>query len=391
MFPWIHLNVIPTGKSLLCCSSDYNYSVGNTRENSIIEIMNGDKMNDVRKKMLAGEKLPQCEFCYRHDDMGHHSFRKWVNRDFGKYYNEAMASTNEDGSLKEFKMRYLDIRFSNICNFACRMCGSEFSSTWAQEDKKYLPQQQIFIHANKDDKLIDEVIGHIDNLEMMYFGGGEPLLMEEHYVLLEETIRRGRTDIKLRYNSNCSNFNFKDKDIFSLWDKFDSVEMSASIDHYGERAEYIRHGTDWGVVESNLLKLRSKSNIQFGMNTVLSFFNYVTLADFYQYMHNLGLYTKMDYHHSCIKTSDPPWFSAQNLPKELKKIGTKKNEEWYEKIDYEDYFSKSILREAIDFTVQADKWEINKESLLANVKTIDERRGQDFVKTFPELKRMYDE
>ena len=393
MFPWIHLNVIPTGDAMVCCSSDYKYPLGNTKENTLEEIINGPKMNEVRRKMLAGEKLPQCEFCYRHDDMGHHSFRKWVNRDFGKYYDEVMANTNEDGSLKDFKMRYLDVRFSNICNFACRMCGSAFSSTWAQEDKRYMPDQKIAIsiHADKSGRLLDEVIEHIDHIDMMYFGGGEPLLMEEQYILIEEVIRRGRTDIVLRYNTNCSNFTFKDKDIFSLWEHFNDVEISASIDHYGERAEYLRYGTDWGLVESNLRRLRSKPNIQFGMNTVLSFFNYVTLADFYQYMMNLGLYSAMDYRHSLIKTSDPKWFSAQNLPQDLKAIGTKKNEKLYDKIDQENYFSKQILREAIDYTVADHKWETIKDILRSNVNSIDNRRGQDFVKTFPELKSMYEE
>ena len=391
MFPWIHLNVIPTGNALVCCSSDYTYPVGNTRENSISEIINNPTMCDIRKKMMANEKIPHCEFCYRHDEAGHYSFRKWVNRDFGKYYKEAMENTNEDGSLNKFKMRYLDIRFSNICNFACRMCGSEFSSTWAQEDRKFVPDRQIFIHASKDDKLLNEVIDHIDHLEMMYFGGGEPLLMEEHYVLLEEVIRRGRTDIMLRYNSNCSSFNFKDKDIFLLWDKFENVEMSASVDHYGERAEYLRHGTDWAVVETNLLKLRSKPNIKFGINTVLSFFNYLTLADFYEYMKNLGLYNAVDYYHSLTKTSNPSWFNAQNLPKDLKAIGTRKNEKFYDLIDHENYFSKQILREAIDYTISEDRWDTIKDELRYNVQTIDERRGDDFLKTFPELKSMYDD
>ena len=125
--------------------------------------------------------------------------------------------------------------------------------------------------------------------------------------------------------------------------------------------------------------------------SVLSFFNYVTLADFYQYMMNLGLYSAMDYRHSLIKTSDPKWFNAQNLPQDLKAIGTKKNEKLYDKIDQENYFSKQILREAIDYTVADHKWETIKDILRSNVNSIDNRRGQGFVKTFPELKSMYEE
>ena len=86
------------------------------------------------------------------------------------------------------------------------------------------------------------------------------LITPEHYVILEEMIRKGRTDTILRYNTNAS-ISYKQYDIFDLWKHFDRIELSCSID-YGERAEVMRHGTDWARVEEKL-KFRSLDYVVF--------------------------------------------------------------------------------------------------------------------------------
>ena len=72
---------------------------------------------------------------------------------FGKYFDESLAMTHKDGHVDEMKMRYFDIRFSNICNFKCRSCGSEFSSQWALEDKKsWKPDGPVVIHVDNEER-----------------------------------------------------------------------------------------------------------------------------------------------------------------------------------------------------------------------------------------------
>ena len=108
---------------------------------------------------------------------------------------DAFEDTNEDGTLNDFKMRYLDIRFSNLCNMKCRTCGSGYSSQWEIEDAKEGfkfndPKNEVDVSRIQQD-LYDQ----IPNLQRAYFAGGEPLITEDHYELLEEMIRQGRTDI----------------------------------------------------------------------------------------------------------------------------------------------------------------------------------------------------
>lgn len=391
MYPWVHLNVAPKGGVYPCCSVDYtdpSFCVGSVKENTLKEIFNNDRMKQIRKNMLEGKQNKECRFCYEHELSSPYSFRTYANEQFGKFFDDIVPSTESDGSLADFKMRYIDVRFSNICNFKCRSCGAEFSSRWATEDKKHTNGTYVITQAREDGALLDEVLEHLDHVDLLYFGGGEPLIMDEHYVLLEELIRKGKTNTRLRYNTNASNLKYKTKDILGLWEKFDEVEISASIDHYGERAEYIRHGTEWGVVESNLLQIRKIEKIRFSMNTVLSVFNYVTLSEFYTYMKEKGLYRPRDFYTTLYKSLNPSFYRSQILPLELKELGQVKNQKLIETLAKEGHHTLNIIQEAIDFTNAEHLWLAEKEQFLHHTKFRDSIRDEDFSKTFPELRSM---
>ena len=136
MFPWLHLNATPRGDIYPCCSNDYSAPLANTRDMSLEQAFNSDYMKQLRLNMLNGEKSDICNFCYSHEKASPHSFRTYSMDNFADHFEEVMGMTHEDGTVDEFKMRYFDIRFSNICNFKCRTCGTEFSSQWALEDRK---------------------------------------------------------------------------------------------------------------------------------------------------------------------------------------------------------------------------------------------------------------
>ena len=258
MFPWVHLNVTPKGDIYPCCSNDYSKPYDNAKVVSLKDAFNSDKMKQLRLDMLNEKTSDICTFCYNHEEAGPYSFRNYSKEQFAKHFDEIVPTTTEDGTVPEFKMRYFDVRFSNICNLKCRTCGSEFSSSWGMEmNKNYDSTHPVLIQADDGKgKLLEEVLSHIPHIDLAYFAGGEPLITEEHYIMLEEMIRLGRTDVVLRYNTNASNIKYKDRDILDLWKNFKRIELSCSIDHYGERAEWLRHGADWGKIESNLLKFR---------------------------------------------------------------------------------------------------------------------------------------
>lgn len=394
MFPWLHLNVTPFGNVYPCCSSDYTEPFDNVKNKSLAEIFNDDKMKQLRLNMLADKKSSICNYCYKHEESSPFSFRTYGIEHFGKDFDELVTQTELDGTVPEFSMKYFDIRFSNICNFKCRTCGSEFSSQWAQEMKqheKVSRNYKIINHADESGKLLEEIKQQVPHMELAYFAGGEPLITDEHYLLLEEMIRVGANkNITLRYNTNMSNFKYKKYDILDLWKRFKKVEISASIDHYGDRAEYIRHGTDWGIVESNLKIIRDLDYIDYQYNTVLSVFNYLTLSDFYNYLIDKDLLRKQDMV-SIYRAMNPTYYSATALPLRLKEIGTEKNQKLNSFLKEGHWHQQLHVNDAMQFTNSSHTWNNEKSKFREHTLRRDQIRNENFIEVFPELKEMLNE
>jgi hypothetical protein len=388
--PWIHIHTNPSGIATPCCiaeSCTKPEGVGNAREQSLMEIVNSEPMNKLRTDMLTEVKNTECTKCYEHEEQGIKSFRNMINNEFS-HQVDSIDSTKKDGSLKEFKMRYFDIRFNNICNFKCRTCGSGFSTQWEQEDLKNKVWNAKVIPKNDNKKFLGEVVDQIQNIETAYFAGGEPLITEEHYILLEEMIRSGKTNIKLRYNTNLSNLKFKDKDLVSLWKNFDKgVDIYASIDHYGERAEYIRHGTDWGLVESNFKLVKKTPFINLHMNTVLSVFNVLTIHEFYQYLYDNDMYSGSDSTYMLYNMSTPEFLACHILPPELKAKAKQSLENTVKFFKDKKFKTAQIqqIEDAIPWSISKDSWDQQKVHFRNEVKRLDKIRDENFKKTFPEL------
>jgi hypothetical protein len=129
----------------------------------------------------------------------------------------------------------------------------------------------------------EQLIPHLDYVEQIYFAGGEPLMMEEHYNILDELERRGRFDVRLIYNTNFTHTKLKDREVFDYWRKFKSVAVGASLDAMGPRAEYIRRGTDWATVERNREQMMAICpNVDFYISPTLSIMNAAHLPDFHR-------------------------------------------------------------------------------------------------------------
>jgi len=392
MFPWVHLNATPKGDVYPCCSNDYTDPVGNTKDQTLKEIFNSPKMKELRLDMLNERKNKICDFCYKHEEAGPHSFRNYSKEHFAKHFDEVVPTTQIDGTVDEFKMRYFDIRFSNICNFKCRTCGSEFSSQWGMEmQKNFDPKHPIVIHVDDGKgKVLEEVLTHIEHIDLAYFAGGEPLITDEHYTMLEEMIRLGRTDITLRYNTNASNIKYKKHDILDLWKHFKKIELSCSIDHYGERAEWLRKGTDWGKVEANLLTFRELDYVSFQMNTVFSIFNYPTIGEFYEYLKEKNIVRREDWYHSLYLAVHPSYYCAKSLPKELKIPAAEKALAWAKSNEGDGTSLSRLVTDAVNFASDRDQWHEVRGEFLQHTRSIDRIREENFWNVFPELNKLQD-
>ena len=361
-----------------------------------MELVNSLKMKQLRLDMLNGIESDECTTCYQHEKTGIRSFREEGIRLYPESIEDAINNTNSDGSVSEFNMRYYDMRFSNLCNFKCRTCGQEYSSQWEQENRKHRPEfVDVTFPKSANKELLQDAIDQIKNLKKAYFAGGEPLIMEEHYILLEEMIRQGYTDINLIYNSNISNIKYKDKDLIGLWKHFKKdVQLYASVDHVRERAEYIRHGTDWAVIEQNITDLRQHDFIKITMNTVLSIFNFLTIDKFYQYLITKNLYGNNDMAASLYCMSTPYYLSCHSMPNEFKQLGNESLERAIDLMTANKFRPAQLieLTQARPWAMSQDTWldkdqygYMNKTRFRMEIERLDKIRGEKFENVFPEL------
>jgi len=385
MLPWIHLHAYPDGKAYPCCLADMNYPVGSLKENTMDEIWRDEKMTTMRDNMLNEKPCVECTKCYEQEKTGFFSMRNSSNKAFGHNIKDIDSG--------EFHIRYYDVRFSNLCNLSCRTCGDIFSSNWVKESKKmgWLPKDAPNVtYAGKHQMdAWEQLLPHIPYLEEVYFAGGEPLIMEEHYRLLKELLTQERNDVKLVYNTNFSELKFKGESVLPLWNEFECVSIGASLDASHKRGELMRYGTDWEQVERNREEMmRVCPTVDFYVSSTLSVMNSFHLPDFHREWVEKGLLRPMDWNINILQ--GPDIYRIDALPQHMKEEVKEKYDDhikWLEPIDEFSRASKGFMG-AVNFMLGTDNSHHIPE-FVRRTKTLDRFRDESFFDVFPELKGLH--
>jgi len=392
MLPWMHLHAYPDGRAYPCCFAFDPYPVGDLNKNSMEEVFNGEKMKAMRLNMLNNKPSKECGKCYEQERAGFFSLRLSSNKHFG-HNIDLVNSTQVDGSA-DFIIKYWDIRFSNLCNMACRSCGTWFSSNWYEDHKKLTgsppPHAKIMRVGRSSDDMWEQMLLQFDHVEQFYFAGGEPLIMEEHYRILKELDRRKMYHVRLIYNTNFSKLTFKDMDVLELWNKFDSVSVGASLDAEGARAELMRKGTVWQDAIKNRRRMMEISpKTDFYISATVGLINASHVPDFHRSWIEQGLIKPQDFNFNLLQY--PIWQRMDIFPKEFKiKIEEKYNQhiEWLKTRDPLTRATKGF-QSAINW--MNDKDNESKLSLFwENTLRYDEIRNEKTLDVFPELRELYD-
>lgn len=298
MIPWIHMHAFPDGRAYPCCLSDDQYPIGNFKQASMQQVWNDAPYKVMRKNMIEDKPCKECTKCYEQEKNGFMSMRNSTNKNFGQHIN-LVDQTLSDGTFDEFKLRYYDIRFSNLCNFTCRTCGGWFSSSWHTEEEAIYGKRnypKIMFAGRTETDMWEQLEPHIPYLEQVYFAGGEPMMMEEHYRILKELARREMFDVKLIYNTNFSRLHLKNDNVLDYWRLFKNVSVGASLDAMGSRAEYIRKGTKWDdIVRNREQMLKICPNTDFYVSSTVSIYNAMHVTDFHQDWSNRGFIKPQDW------------------------------------------------------------------------------------------------
>jgi radical SAM protein with 4Fe4S-binding SPASM domain len=390
IYPWIHIHSYPTGQTYPCCMADMNYPVGNTRKHSLKTIWNQENMREIRQSMLDGSKVQACNKCYEQEANGFFSGRRSANKHHG-HHIDLVDETQADGTLERFEMTYWDIRFSNLCNLKCRSCGHIFSSQWYQDQAKlaggdWKERNTVLNYAGRTETdMWEQLEPHLEYVEQIYFAGGEPLLMEEHYQILDELVRRKRFDVRLIYNTNFTHTDLKGNSVFEYWKQFDSVAVGASLDASDARGEYIRKGTDWAVVEQNRRDMLAICpEVDFYISPTLSIMNAWHLPDFHRDWVAKGLIRAQDLNVNILQ--DPAHYRIDIAPAEYKGSLLARYREHIEWLRGQDPLRRAIqgFEGAITFMTATDNTHLI-DTFWRKTHELDVIRKENILDIIPEL------
>lgn len=394
MIPWVHLHVMPNSAVIPCCVWPYQDKFGDGKTQDVGSIWNSEKYRELRKNMLAGKASAGCEHCYALDKAGFGSMRQSNNNRFA-HLASTLALTNSDGSHPDLKLKYIDIRFSNLCNFRCRGCGPDLSSAWYEDHQQLYnyksDKARVSSIATDSPTFWEELKTMIPDAEEIYFGGGEPLITREHFEVLKLLIAQNKTDVRLSYNTNLSTLAYGNQDLARMWSHFKEVVIGISLDDIGPRAEYFRKGTDWNTIVANMRRLvEDFPGIRRYINCTVSVHNVYYLPEIIEWLTFTGLMGPNEFNVNMLL--DPIEYVIQTLPLDLKEKTTRKFNAYVDKNNNREDWQKltATVRNVIKFMNEKDSSEQNAQ-FRERTSALDRIRGESFIETFPELKRMLED
>ena len=287
MAPWTHTYLSPQTERRMCCASrepaqnfeqyiDTSSGTGQYMPVTLEKHWNSEHMRSVRRRMMAGETLPECEVC--NDKLLNTSvYRDYFSQLFGGRIADVWNNTEPDGSTTMRPVSW-DYRFSNLCNFKCRTCGDMLSSSWETEQKQHdmldhsnsknnwmVPAVRQEISRFQDTQIESEFSSAVENhsVEEIYWVGGEPLMYEQHWRYMKRIIELGDGGkLYARYNTNLSRVDYRGCNLYSdILQNIRDWQICASLDGTGATGEYIRTGLDYGVFLNNF-----KQGVQYATN-----------------------------------------------------------------------------------------------------------------------------
>jgi hypothetical protein len=403
----------------------------NLATTGLMESWNNAYMRGVRRMMLNGEKPKSCTKCYKEEEAGHISKRIWETRKWIKDQGgiePIIEGTSEDGSVAP-RIRYIDLRLGSKCQLACVMCSPHDSSNWVKEHKKIYPTLEnenlkksmawekesgklawsggSYNWHKKNPKFWDELYETLPHLRQLYFAGGEPLIMDEHYMLLEKCIEDGLApQIELRYNSN--GLEWRD-DLFDLWKKFRNVIFHFSIDDISLRNHYIRYPSFWPDIEASIRKMDDypHGNLTLTTATTIMALNIYYVPEFIKWKleSDFKLFNKWPNGagiFNCHLAYWPPQLNVKVLPDWFKQeVRQKYEEELYpyleknwrkctgvDDVDYDTWRSSEYGIERLEGLLnfmEADDWSERLPETAEWCYKVAKERFLDFNEVFPDL------
>lgn len=348
--PWVGLDVSPQGDFKPCCK--FSDVLGK----NLSEYKQHPRLKQLRQDFIDGKKNDGCARCWQDENAGLPSKRTLDNEYIFK---------NTVPDLSSIKVA--SVPFGNICNLACRICGSYSSSKWTSESKKLIsliPEIKIFEHSKyyDDPEFMSVLKDELQNLIHLDIPGGEPFFSNSdiHLKFLESISAE-----TIHYTTNGTIF--PSTELLDAWQKFKRVDIQISVDGVGKVFEYSRWPAKWSDVYQNIKRYQDLNlpNLQISISHSVSVFTISQLPEFLLWCREerlpdpyLGIVTR------------PEHYSITILPKEAKQWLT-------EKLGDHPIVFHLWSKDNSEYIDKFKKY----------VKILDKQRQQNFAETFPELQQ----
>ena len=410
IIPFVHISSKPDGRLRLCAKSPQEFSEPHLKKgfflgrNTLNEIWNSKSLRDIRLKMLKGEKLDICSKCWKLEKVGRRSKRIKDNEKFLNKYKDRLLEAEKNHGFLSKKPVYLDLRLGNHCNLKCRTCNPLFSSLWYKELKKYehenplIPENVNFntLNSMKEFKkdwykttVMHDMIEEISpDLELVYISGGEPFLIKEHEMFLDQFIKRGfQKNIQINLNTNLTYLNQSMLKKLSLFKK---VLFMPSIDAYGKRNDWLRSPSRFSRIERNFKEiLNLPENVEIIIHCTVSVFNVLYLHKLLEWLNDILKESSTQRQVHCVIETifAPVEQHVSVLPRSLKKQAIKNLEKIrqnYKKLFFKDTIIGliNILKTSMEDTQETIQL---RKQLKKEIQVIDKWRGENFFSVFPEF------
>ncbi len=422
---WHHTTIyLQTGQTHSCYHpAPHEISIDELVDPSALHNTNQKKQE--RQQMLDGGKPSGCNYCWNIESLGEDYISDRHERNASIYTPERFNTIKQD-PLSNVNPQYIEISFGNECNFKCGYCHPKHSSSYYKEIKDHGPYTMVRNHRNDIDWFQiyeEETNPYVEawwrwwpevrkTLTILRITGGEPLLQQSTWRLLEDLEKNPLPNLELNINSN---FGVKPVLIDRLVEKVNNLvnngkikdfKIFTSIDAWGPQAEYIRTGLDLSVWERNLDTYLTKTSLPV---TFMITFNILTVTNFQSLLEKI-LEWRVKYNNNdqtkwqrirfdTPYLKEPLQYDMNLLPKEefmpymkshldfiLANLDDK-NRFKFNDLEYAKFERVVKYMESAIYT--PEKLKEGKRDFFNWFTEYDRRRGTDFVKTFPELEEFY--
>jgi organic radical activating enzyme len=425
--PWNFQAIQNNGTVRVCCQMNMTKGRGtlfkddgtayNAKNDDLTSARNASLIKDVRKHMFEGKWHPDCKRCQQEESAGLNSRRNYEKTNWPDYTIDSVKNyTKIDGEINtdNFPLVYYDLRFGNLCNLACVMCGPEDSHTWYKDWADMYGSEwddthgKVILEKNSKGRWVtdsynwhgsesfwNQLESNLHNIQMVYMAGGEPMMIERHYEFLQKCVSSEvAKNITLEYNTNLTNISQRAID---MWKYFKQVRLGASIDGYGKVLEYQRYPVKWNLIEKNLQIVDNlPDNVIAWIACTVTTANVFHVPDFMlwkleQNFKKINNFKRKPIisHHVCHK----PWSSCirvlpDNIKKEIIEHYNKKKHKFKDFGQDIDQRATEILDSITNYMLAKDETE-HLNSFIDFTKTLDKLRNQDITSIVPEYKELF--